>query len=114
MDKLEKKTLEVSRGLTYSYYTSLAKSGHKTILLVHGFPSTADEWSGVVANYLLPNGYGVLVLECLGYAGSSRPTDMKAYNLQHIAQDFKEILDKESLGKVVCLGHDWVSLPVFL
>jgi len=111
MDKLHKKTLDVSRGFTYAYYTSLAKDGLQTVLLVHGFPSTVAEWSGVISDYLLPNGYGVLVLDCLGYAGSSKPTDMKAYNLQYLVQDIKEILDKESLDKVVSLGHDWVSSP---
>jgi soluble epoxide hydrolase/lipid-phosphate phosphatase len=110
MNKLDKKTLDVSRGFTYTYYTSPAKGGCQTVLLVHGFPSITEEWSEVISDHLLPNGYGVLVIDCLGYAGSSKPTDLNAYNLQYIAQDIKEIFDKESLDKVVSLGHDWVSI----
>jgi len=110
MNKLDKKTLDVSRGFTYTYYTSPAKIGRQTVLLVHGFPSITEEWAEVISDHLLPNGYGALVIDCLGYAGSSKPTDLNAYNLQYIAQDIKEICDKESLDKVVSLGHDWVSI----
>lgn len=29
--------------------------------------------------------------------------------MQLVAQDLKEIVDKEGLSKVVSVGHDWVS-----
>jgi pimeloyl-ACP methyl ester carboxylesterase len=109
MDKLEKKTLDVSRGFTYAYYFSPAKDDRQTLLLIHGFPDSPEEYSDVVRDYLLPNGYGVIAIDCLGYSGSSKPLDKEAYNLQLVSQDIKEILDKESVDKVVSTGHDWVS-----
>ncbi len=109
MDKLEKKALDVSRGFTYAYYFSPAKDGLQTLLLIHGFPDSPEEYSDVVRDYLLPHGYGVIAIDCLGYSGSSKPSDPEAYNLQFISQDIKEILDNEGVDKVVSTGHDWVS-----
>ncbi|OCT50997.1 putative epoxide hydrolase [Cladophialophora carrionii] len=107
MDKLEKKTLDVSRGFTYTYYTSPAKDKKPTLLLIHGFPDAPDTFEEAIRDYLLPNGYGIIAIDCLGYNGTSKPTDTESYNFQLMAQDIKEIVDKEGLDKVVPVGHDW-------
>ena len=107
MDKLDKETIEVSRGYTYTYYTSSAKDGKPTVLLVHGWPDSAEQWNGFVSNYLLPEGYGIVALDCLGYAGTSKPTDPQVYNFKDMTKDVVDILDKEGIDKVVSLGHDW-------
>src|SRR5690349_17406512 len=109
MDKLEKKTQDVSRGFTYTYHTIPAKANLETLLLIHGFPDSTEGWSEVVRDYLVPNGYGVVAIDCLGYSGTSKPLDKAAYSMQLLAQDIREILDKELLNKVISLGHDWVS-----
>ena len=107
MDSLEKKTFEVFRGFTYTYYTSPARDALPTIILFHGWPDTAELWKGVITSYLKPAGYGVVALDCLGYGGTSKPTDYKAYNFQHMSKDAIDILDHEGIEKVVSLGHDW-------
>lgn len=109
MENVVKKTLEVSRGFTYTYYTSPAKGSLPTLLLVHGFPDSTQEWADVARDYLIPNGYGVIAIDCLGYSGTSKPLETEAYNFQLLSQDIKEIVDKEGLEKVVSVGHDWVS-----
>ncbi|KIX93611.1 uncharacterized protein Z520_10789 [Fonsecaea multimorphosa CBS 102226] len=109
MDRLEKKTLKVTRGFTYTYYTSPAKDGRPTLLLVHGFPDAPDTYEEAIQDYLVPNGYGVIAVDCLGYNGTSKPTDKESYNMQLMSQDLKEIIDKEGLDKVIPLGHDWGS-----
>ena len=108
MDKLEKKTIDVSRGFTYTYYTSRAKDNKPTLLLIHGFPDSPDTYEEVIREYLVPNGYGVVAVNCLGYSGTSRPTDKESYSYQLLARDLKEIVDKEGLDKVISVGHDWV------
>jgi soluble epoxide hydrolase / lipid-phosphate phosphatase len=107
MDKLQKKTIQVSRGLTYAYYTHPAKDGRPTLFLAHGWPDTADLWSGLIGDYLLPNGYGIVAIDCLGYGGTDKPTDYTMYDFQKMTGDVIEILDKESLDRVVSTGHDW-------
>ncbi|CAG9942463.1 unnamed protein product [Clonostachys rosea f. rosea IK726] len=109
LSKLTKKTLKVSRGYTYTYYTSPAQGAKPTLILFHGWPDSALLWAGLINDYLVPNGYGVVALDCLGYGETSRPTDAKEYAWPKMAGDAVEILDAESLTKVISLGHDWGS-----
>lgn len=107
MDNLTKKTLKVSRGYTYTYYTSPAKDGKPTCFLAHGWCDSAELWSAFANDYLMPNGYGVIVPDCLGYAGTDKPTDWEEYDMKKMTADAVEILDNESVQKFVSIGHDW-------
>ncbi|VUC36608.1 unnamed protein product [Clonostachys rosea] len=109
LSKLIKKTLKVSRGHTYTYYTSPAQGAKPTLALFHGWPDSALLWAGLVNDYLVPNGYGVVAFDCLGSGETSRPTDPKEYAWSKMAGDVVEILDAESLTQVISLGHDWGS-----
>ncbi|PNP59532.1 hypothetical protein FNYG_14925 [Fusarium nygamai] len=109
LSTLTKKTLGVSRGFTYTYYTSPAKGSKPTLILFHGWPDTANLWAGLVNDYLIPNGYGVVALDCLGYGGTSKPTNLESYAWQHMTADAIEILDAEKLDTVISVGHDWGS-----
>jgi pimeloyl-ACP methyl ester carboxylesterase len=64
-------------------------------------------WSDLITNRLLPAGYGVLAPDCLGYAGTSKPTTTSSYNSEGMTADLCEILDAEHIPKVISLGHDW-------
>jgi soluble epoxide hydrolase/lipid-phosphate phosphatase len=108
MDSLTKKTLEVSRQLTYTYYHHPpAQPENPTVLCIHGFPDEAAEWADLATTHLIPSGYGVIAVDCLGYAGTSKPLDPSVYAFEHMTADLTEILDNEKLQKVVSLGHDW-------
>jgi soluble epoxide hydrolase/lipid-phosphate phosphatase len=108
MDSLTKKTIEVSRKLTYTYYHHPpAQPEDPTVLCIHGFPDEAAEWANLATTHLIPAGYGVIAVDCLGYAGTSKPLDPAAYAFEHMTKDLTEILDNEKLQKVVSLGHDW-------
>jgi pimeloyl-ACP methyl ester carboxylesterase len=107
MDQLANKTIKVSRGYTYNYYTSAPKDNRPTLFLSHGWPDTAELWSDLVTKYLVPNGYGIVAIDCLGYGGTDKPTDYHVYDFQKMCADVIEILDKEGVGKFVSTGHDW-------
>lgn len=107
MDSLTKKTLQVSRALTYTYYTFPAAHDKPTLLLLHGFPDSAAEWSDLITSHLVPAGYGVIAPDCLGYGGTSKPTDPHAYAFTSMVPDIIEILDAENVPRVISLGHDW-------
>jgi pimeloyl-ACP methyl ester carboxylesterase len=109
MDDLDKKTFRVSRGLDYRYYRHPAKGELPTVLLLHGFPDTAVLWSDIVSQHLIPCGYGIIALDCLGYGETSKPLDTEAYSFLSMTNDVIEILDAESLATVISLGHDWGS-----
>jgi soluble epoxide hydrolase/lipid-phosphate phosphatase len=95
-----------SRGIKYHYYYSPAKESKPTILFAHGFPSTSYDWHKQVAHFQ-PLGYGVLVPDMLGYGGTDKPLDTKAFAYSLITKDMVEIFDKESLHQVIAVGHDW-------
>ncbi|ETN38244.1 uncharacterized protein HMPREF1541_06275 [Cyphellophora europaea CBS 101466] len=110
VSKLAQKTLDVTGGLTYTYYTSPAQGSKPTLILFHGWPDTARLWAGFINNYLLPNGYGVIALDCLGYGGTSKPLDLKAYAYSNMTAHAVAIMDAEKVNKVVSVGHDWGSV----
>ncbi|KAJ0299592.1 hypothetical protein COL5a_000115 [Colletotrichum fioriniae] len=110
LSPLAKKTLDVSRGFIYTYYTSPTRNSKPTLLLFHGWPDTARLWAGLINNYLIPNGFGVVALDNLGFGDTSKPTDPEDYAWHHVAADAVEILDTECLTKVIALGHDWGCL----
>lgn len=113
-DFLTKKTLAVTRGHTYTYYThacAISSSQPKpTIILIHGWPDDASVWRGVIRDAILPEGYSVIVPDCLGSGDTSKPLDEHEYDFRRLCADFAEILETEGVAKVVLWGHDWVSL----
>ncbi|KAF9882290.1 hypothetical protein CkaCkLH20_00326 [Colletotrichum karsti] len=108
LSKLTKKSLD-SRGLTYTYYTSSASGSKPTLVLLHGWPDNAQLWAGLINNFLIPRGYGVVALDNLGYGETSKPTDPKLYAWNHLTSDVIRILDAEGLDTVISVGHDWGS-----
>ncbi|KAJ4419810.1 hypothetical protein N0V82_004745 [Gnomoniopsis sp. IMI 355080] len=109
MDQLTKKTVKTKRGFTYTYYVSPAKESKPTLLLQHGFPDSAAEWEDLINSHLKPADYGVIAIDQLGYAGTSKPTDPVDYKMSGIVNDLVDILDNEGVDKVISLGHDWGS-----
>jgi soluble epoxide hydrolase/lipid-phosphate phosphatase len=106
---LTKKTFDTSRGYTYTYYVSPAAANKPTLLLLHGWPDSAELWTDLATKYLQPAGYGLVIPDCLGYAGTSKPTNSEAYAWTGMTQDLCEILDAEKVDKIISAGHDWGS-----
>lgn len=108
MDGLEAKDIAVSRGFTYRYYISPESTSDPTkapIVLHHGFPDTAGLWVKMLPFLSkLPN--RLIIPDLLGYGGTSKPTDPKAYAYNLMTKDILEILDVEGVSKVISLGHD--------
>ena len=100
------KDIKVERGLTYRYYFSPATDGKPVLLFLHGFPSTSHDWVRQVKHFQ-PKGYGIIAPDMLGFGGTSRPLDVKAFRLKLRVKDLIDILDKENIDKVIGVGHDW-------
>ena len=106
--ELTKKTFTTSRSLQYTYYISKANPEKPTLLLLHGFPDSADLYAGIT-KYLLTLPFQLLIPDVLGYAGTSKPTDPSLYRAKSQTQDLVEILDTENIKDVIVGGHDWGS-----
>ena len=107
MDPSLYKDTTTSRGFKYHYYFSAATDPNKSsVLFIHGFPSSAQDWRKVVPSFEA-TGYGIIVPDMLGYGGTDKPTETDAYKLSGIARDVVDILDAEGINKVIVVGHDW-------
>lgn len=106
--KLQEKQIKTSaRGCKYGYFTSPAQDGKPTLLLLHGWPDDSSLWYTLANEALIPNGYGVIAPDCLGYGLTDKPEDYKEYSSSLMATDFAEIIKEEGLKNVIALGHDW-------
>ncbi|KAI0060511.1 alpha/beta-hydrolase [Artomyces pyxidatus] len=108
MDASAYKKLTTSRRYTYSYYRKVAEGSKPTLVFLHGFPSISYDWVHQVT-FFQARGYGLIVLDMLGYAGTDKPTDPSAYVGSGLAKDVVDILDAENVTKAIVVGHDWGS-----
>ena len=115
LDTFEHKTLVTKpKSLTYSYFLSPNFNKKQdpsvpTLVFIHGYPDDAYMWAGAVPHMLkLP--YPFLLVDLLGFGGSSKPTDPPNYNYKQQADSIAQILDEEGVGSnVIPIGHDWGS-----
>ncbi|KAL6352145.1 hypothetical protein LRP88_14588 [Fusarium phalaenopsidis] len=113
MDLFMEKQLINSRSLQYTYYAGPASNATSTadgpaLLLLHGFPHTAQLWASVIP-WLLTLGLRILVPDLLGYGGTSKPWDVSYFASDAMASDLAEILAAENITSVIPIGHDWGS-----
>jgi soluble epoxide hydrolase/lipid-phosphate phosphatase len=108
MDRSLYKTHTTSRGVRYSYYFSPAKDNKQTLLFLHGFPSTSEDWHKQVP-YFTERGYGALVPDMLGYGGTDKPTrdELEKFKPSLMAKDMIDLLENEKVGAAISIGHDW-------
>lgn len=104
--KVETKRLTTCDGTKYTYDHVPAVGTNRTVLLLHGYPSTRNSWQHQIAD-LSAAGYGIIAPDCLGYGDSDKPTDLEAYHLKRLSGHITELLDAEDVETVVGVGHDW-------
>jgi len=76
------------------------------IVLCHGWPEHAFSWRHQVPA-LAAAGYHVIVPNQRGYGNSSRPSDVTAYDIEHLAGDLVGLLDHYGYEDATFVGHDW-------
>ncbi|RMZ34704.1 hypothetical protein D0859_01118 [Hortaea werneckii] len=108
MDALQEKQLQVKRGFSYRYFVSSHyKLSNPSLLLLHGWPDNANLWQYVLP-YLLPLNCKIVIPDLLGYAGTTKPADLKAYDYRLMCQDMLGILAAEGIeDNVITIGHDF-------
>jgi pimeloyl-ACP methyl ester carboxylesterase len=86
---------------------SVAEAGEGPLLvLCHGFPELAYSWRHQVPA-LVAAGYRVLAPDMRGYGGSSRPTQIEAYDVLSLCGDMCGLLDWAGEQSAIFVGHDW-------
>lgn len=81
-------------------------AGGRPVMLLHGFPESADAWDGL-GDQLAADGLHVVAPHQRGYAGSDKPSGRSAYTLDRLAQDVLDLADLLGWGRFALVGHDW-------
>lgn len=84
----------------------------KPIVLCHGWPEHAFSWRHQMPA-LAAAGYHVIVPNQRGYGNSSRPTEVAAYDIEHLAGDLIALLDHYGYDDATFVGHDWGAMVVW-
>jgi pimeloyl-ACP methyl ester carboxylesterase len=82
------------------------------IVLCHGWPDHARTWRHQVPA-LVAAGYHVIVPNQRGYGNSSRPTEVAAYDIEHLSGDLVALLDHYGYDDATFVGHDWGAFVVW-
>lgn len=100
--ELSWRSVDVGSGVRIRY--GVAGSGHKPVLLIHGYPETAIAWRRVISP-LVEQGYKVIAPDVRGAGGSSRP--LEGYDKRTMAQDCFLVLQDAGVAEpALIVGHD--------
>jgi pimeloyl-ACP methyl ester carboxylesterase len=76
------------------------------IVCVHGFPELWYSWRHQIAHFAA-RGFRVAALDVRGYGRSSKPEEIAAYTLRHLASDVVAVIEHMGDGPAILFGHDW-------
>ena len=79
------------------------------IVLLHGFPQSKQAWRPLTEP-LVAAGYRVIAPNQRGYSPGARPTDVAAYEIEHLVADLIGLLDALELSDAHVVGHDWGAI----
>ncbi len=79
------------------------------VVLLHGFPELAFSW-----RYQLPAlaeaGFRAIAPDLRGYGASDKPSEVEAYGLLTLVDDFIGLIDALEYEKVALVAHDWGAI----
>lgn len=77
-----------------------------TVLLLHGWPDTAQLWDEV-GSRLVTAGFQVVTPDLRGCGRSSKPASVDDYHMGQLVGDVAAVLDALGEERVAVVGHDW-------
>jgi pimeloyl-ACP methyl ester carboxylesterase len=105
-------TLIPVNGVELEVFEAGRRNAGRPIVLCHGWPEHAFSWRHQVP-VLAAAGYHVIVPNQRGYGRSSCPTDVAAYDIEHLSGDLVALLDHFGYDDATFVGHDWGSMVVW-
>lgn len=101
-----------TNGIRMGYYDAGPKSDPVPMILCHGWPEIAFSWRHQI-KALSEAGIRVIAPDQRGYGATDRPSQMEAYDLEHLTGDLVGLLDHLKIDKAVFVGHDWGGFVVW-
>lgn len=105
-------TLVSVNGVELEVFEAGRDNAGKPIVLCHGWPEHAFSWRHQVPA-LAAAGYHIIVPNQRGYGNSSRPTEVTAYDIEHLSGDLTALLDHYGYEDATFVGHDWGAMVVW-
>ncbi len=91
------------------YEWGTAADGKPTVVLVHGYPDSAQVWEAIAER--LAAQFHVVAYDVRGAGQSSVPTRIRDYRILELMGDLAAVFDAVAPGrKVHLVGHDWGSI----
>jgi pimeloyl-ACP methyl ester carboxylesterase len=78
----------------------------RPVLLLHGFPESAEQWEHQLAA-LAAEGYRAVAVDQRGYSPGVRPTEVDAYEPEQLIGDVVAVADALGWPRFDLVGHDW-------
>jgi len=105
-------TLVSLKDVTLEVFEAGREHKGNPIVLCHGWPEHAFSWRHQISA-LAAAGYHVIVPNQRGYGNSSRPSDVTAYDIEHLSGDLTALLDHYGYEDATFVGHDWGAMVVW-
>jgi pimeloyl-ACP methyl ester carboxylesterase len=96
-------------GIELEVFEAGQQNAGKPIVLLHGWPEHAYTWRHQIPA-LVEAGYHVIVPNQRGYGNSSRPSEIVAYDIEHLTGDLVALLDYYGFEDATFVGHDWGAM----
>lgn len=100
-----------SNGITLAVHEAGPGDG-VPVVLCHGFPELAYSWRHQLPA-LADAGFRAIAPDQRGYGGSSKPSAVGEYDIQHLTADLTGLLDALDIDRAIFCGHDWGGLVVW-
>ncbi|KAF8308796.1 alpha/beta-hydrolase [Clavulina sp. PMI_390] len=100
------KTKQVNSESYHYLYVKPTSGEKKTFVFLHGAPTGALAFRKIVP-LVIGEGNGAIVVELLGFGGSSRPKEVEKYSPLAISSAVVDILTTEGVGKAIVVGQGW-------
>lgn len=107
-----KPTLISINGVELEVFQAGQENAGNPIVLCHGWPEHAFSWRHQMSA-LATAGFHVIAPNQRGYGNSSCPTEVTAYDLEHLAGDLVALLDHFGYDDATFVGHDWGAMVVW-
>ncbi len=99
-------------GIELEVFEAGRRNASRPLVLCHGWPDLAFTWRHQVPA-LAAAGYHVIAPNQRGFGNSSRPAEVTAYDVAHLADDLVALLDHYGYADATFIGHDWGAMVVW-
>ena len=96
---------DLANGIRLHYASAGSSEGLKLMVFLHGFPEAWFTWEEQLAD--LGNDYYAVAPDLRGFNLSSKPVEVEAYHIKHIAEDIRQLIAGLGYSSAIIVCHDW-------